>query len=220
MQHVMYWFFRNTILIWENFLAYVPGDSQFRRLLFFSHTPTPFSRHYRTRIHDTAPSFRFFCRCYLLFCSFPYLRLARLFRAYLRGTYLPGLSGNLTPAPSPERSPCHFNSHPPTHMLVQNYLSRFPTSACTFTTCRHRHTYTHVHYIIHSLLTDGGKLCIILTFVRSRYFSCRYMRIYLLIMSCSDFILRELPQNLFYIKIQNFFIFHFFVWREKDYANC
>lgn len=119
-----------------------------------TYTPTPFSRHYRTRIHDTALSFRFFHRCYLLFCSFPYFRLARLFHAYLRGTYLPGLSGNLTLAPSPERSPYHFDLHPPTHSHPRSKLS------LTLSDLRmhiHRHVDTDKHTFVtlftHSWLT-------------------------------------------------------------------
>lgn len=71
-----------------------------------------------------------------------------VFRAYLRGTYLPGLSGNLTPAPSPGRSPPF--RHPPT-VLVQNYLSRFPTFP-------HTPTNKHAHYPRTRRFSDSRKL--------------------------------------------------------------
>lgn len=185
----------------ENFLTYIPGDSQFRRFLFFSHTP--FSRHYRTSIHDTALSFCFFCRCYLLFCLFLYLRLARLFCAYLRGTYLPGLSRNLTLAPSPERSSIPTPIHPPT---------------CSFTLtlfdlCMHKHvdTDTHTHTFI--ILFFQSRLTVENFILSSLSLDLVTSHVstfgYLLIMSYSNFILRELPQNLFYIKYKFFFIFPF-----------
>lgn len=65
-------------------------------------------------------------------------RLAWFLRAYLRGTYLPELSGNLTPAPSPGRSPPFQPTHPP---CFRNYLSHFPTSPRAHTD-KHTHT-TH-----------------------------------------------------------------------------
>lgn len=107
---------------------------------------------------------------------------------------------------------------PPIYSHARSKLSLTFSDLCLHI---HKHVDTDTHTFIvlftHFWLTTEN---FILTFVRSRYFSCRYMRIYLLIMSYSDFIFRELPPNLFYIKIQNFFIFHFSVWREKDYAKC
>lgn len=58
------------------------------------------------------------------------------FRAYLRGTYLPGLSGNLTPAPLAQEDHRRSNAHPPCSFET---ISRFPTSPRT-------HPQTHIRY--------------------------------------------------------------------------
>lgn len=60
---------------------------------------------------------------------------ARFFHAYLRGTYLPGLSGNLMLAPSPRRSP----PFRPT-VIVRNYLFAFSDLST------HSGRYGHIQY--------------------------------------------------------------------------
>lgn len=107
-------------------------------------TLTPFPRHYRARFHTA--------RVLLAFSSnagnpppvcpiptrFPSHWLARFFRAYLRDTYLPRLSGNLTPASSPGRSPPF--RHTPTHRWSFETISRIsrPLGTCTYI-----HTFMH-----------------------------------------------------------------------------
>lgn len=114
--------------------------------------PTPFPHHYRARFHSAA-----------LFSLFPVSvstssplslpvslipRLAWFFYAYLRGTYLPELSGNLTPAPSPGRSPPF--QHPPT--VLSKLSLTFPDLSA------HTYRQTHAHYPRTRRFSDGRKL--------------------------------------------------------------
>lgn len=219
MQHITYRFFPE----------YNPNSGKFSRAYrvtrnfdaFFSfrlptplHMPTPFPA---PLSHDASLSPYFFQHpqgCYLPFSLFS----ARFPNsvAYLRDTYLPRLSGNLTPVPSPERSHCHSDIHPPTHMLVQIYLLRLPTFAHTFTDTQ---IYTHsLSYIVHSLSTDDEKqyrkksfdwILISLSFdlVTSHVDTFIYYTVISYI-TIAFYFKRILVAKFIYIKIQKFLFFY------------